>query len=132
MAVSNRNDVSSDASNHPRHAQPPELGGRGRRRYSRYALTAQAWVTDFESNKKLRASITDISLGGCHVDFLEEVPDYADIMVNIARESGNFESYAEVVFNHPRLGMGIRFVDTRPSQSAVLHRWILELAAIHC
>jgi len=87
-------------------------------------LEAKAWVTNLSSGSKFRTNISDISMGGCHVEYLTGVPYYADIMVNIARDSGNFESRAEVVFNHLHLGMGIRFVETRPSQSAVLYLFV--------
>jgi len=56
-------------------------------------------------------------------------PHGTEIIVKISRDNGVFETNAKVVFVLPRMGMGIRFADTKPTQQAILTRWIAEIAA---
>ncbi|MGA8074983.1 MAG: PilZ domain-containing protein [Candidatus Acidiferrales bacterium] len=119
----------SDPFNQPAGTQAPAASGRERRRDPRYTLIAEARVTDIGSGSEFNVRISELSISGCYLDFLNPIPDGTDITVKISRDNGVFETTAKVVYNHPGMGLGIRFVDTKPTQQAILNRWIAEIAA---
>jgi PilZ domain len=121
--------MSSDPFNQSGGTQAPAASGRERRRDPRYPLIAEARVTDIGSGTEFKVRISELSISGCYLDFLNPIPDGTDIVVKISRDNGVFETSAKVVYNHPGMGMGIRFVDTKPTQQAILARWIAEIAA---
>jgi hypothetical protein len=108
----------------------PAASGRERRRDPRYPLTAEARVTEIESHSEIKARISDISISGCYLDFSNPLPNGTDIVLKISRDNGVFETNAKVVFVLPHMGMGIRFTETKPTQQAILARWIAELAIL--
>ena len=115
--------------NQPTGTQAPAASGRERRRDPRYSLIAEARVIDIGSGSEFKVRISELSISGCYLDFLNPIPDGTDIVVKISRDTGIFETNAKVVYNHPGMGLGIRFVDPKPTQQAVLNRWIAELAS---
>jgi hypothetical protein len=121
--------MSSDPFNQSGGTQTPTASGRERRRDPRYPLIAEARVTDIGSGTEFKVRISELSISGCYLDFLNPIPDGTDIVVKNSRDNGVFETNAKVVYNHPGMGMGIRFCDTKPTQQAILARWITEIAA---
>ena len=110
--------------------KPPAASGRERRRDPRYPLTAEARVIDIGSSAEFKARISDLSMTGCYVDFPNPFPDGTAVVIKISRDNGVFETNGKVVFILPRMGMGIRFTDTKPTQQAILIRWIAEIGAL--
>jgi len=121
--------MSSDPLNESSGKQASAAGGRERRRDPRYPLIAEARVIDIGSGAEFKVRISDLSISGCYIDFTNPLPNGTDIIVKISRDTGIFETNAKVVFVLPRMGMGIRFTDTKPMQQAILNRWIAEIAA---
>jgi len=107
----------------------PAASGRERRRDPRYPLVAEARVSIIGSGSEFKVRISDLSISGCYLDFLNPIPNGSEIIVKISRDNGVFETPAMVVYVHPGMGMGIRFTDTKPTQQAILTRWIAEIAA---
>ncbi len=110
--------------------QAPAASGRERRRNPRYPLVAEARVSVVGSGTEFSVRISDLSISGCYLDFLNPIPNGTDIIVKISRDNGVFETPAKVVYVHPGMGMGIRFTDTKPMQQAILTRGIAELAVL--
>ena len=108
--------------------QAPVSSGRERRRDPRYPVVAEARVSVIGSGTEIKARISDLSISGCYLDFLNPIPIGTEIIVKISRDDGVFETPAQVVYVHPGMGMGIRFTDTKPIQQAILSRWIAEIA----
>jgi hypothetical protein len=115
----------------PSHGEDtPTASGRDRRRDPRYLLVADARVTEVASNSEFKVRVSDLSISGCYLDFSTPLPEGTDVIVRISRDNGVFETGAKVVFVLPHMGMGVRFVDTKPTQQAILSRWIMALAAL--
>jgi hypothetical protein len=106
----------------------PAASGRERRRDPRYPLVAEGRVSVVGSRTKFKVRISDLSMSGCYLDFPNLIPVGTDITVKISSDNGVFETNAKVAYVHPRMGMGICFTDTKPTQQAILSRWIAELA----
>jgi PilZ domain len=119
----------TDPFHQPTKTQAPAASGRERRRDPRYPLIAEARVIDIGSGSEFKVRISELSVSGCYLDFLNPIPDGTDIVVKISRDTGIFETNAKVVYNHPGMGLGIRFIEPKPTQQAILNRWIAELAA---
>jgi len=99
-----------------------------RRAVPRFPLIADARFSDLGSGSEFRARVSEISLHGAYVDFLNPVPDGTNIRLRISRDNGSFETDARVVYNHPGLGLGIFFLNMPPDQRKVLEAWLAELA----
>ena len=108
----------------------PAASGRDRRRDPRYPLMAEARVTDIGSGTEFKARISDLSVTGCYIDFPNPIP--RSVPTSSSKSPAITASSKPTPWSSsffPRMGMGIRFTDTKPTQQAILTRWIAELAA---
>jgi hypothetical protein len=101
-----------------------------RRAVPRFALIADAHFSDLGSGSEFRARVSEISMHGAYVDFLNPLPDGTNIRLKISRDNGSFETDARVVYNHPGLGLGIFFLNMPADQRKVLEAWLAELAEL--
>jgi c-di-GMP-binding flagellar brake protein YcgR len=102
--------------------------GSERRRAPRYAIIADAEVTEIASETKLSARTSDLSLGGCFLDMLNPSPEGTEIAVRISHADTTFTARGRVVFVFPNMGMGVMFTSVPASQQAVLEKWLGELS----
>lgn len=109
-------------------AQTGASDNSNRRAVPRFSLIADAHLSDLGSGSEFRARVSEISLHGAYVDFLNPLPDGTNIRLKISRDNGSFETDARVVYNHPGLGLGIFFLNMPPDQRNVLEGWLAELA----
>jgi hypothetical protein len=100
-----------------------------RRKSPRYPIIAEARFSDVKTETEFRARVSELSLDGCYLDFLNPLPEGSDIHMSITKDSGVFETEARVVYNHPGMGLGIMFCDTKENQRKILERWIEDLKA---
>jgi PilZ domain-containing protein len=99
-----------------------------RRAVPRFPLIADAYLSDLGSGSEFRARVSEISLHGAYVDFLNPFPDGTNIRLRVSRDNGTFETDARIVYNHPGLGLGIFFLNVPPEQRKILETWLEELA----
>jgi len=100
-----------------------------RRKWPRYPLIAEAKVTDVKTETTFQARVSELSMSGCYLDFLNPLPESCSLQLRIFKDTGTFETNALVVYNHPGMGIGIKFIDTSAEQTRILERWIEELKA---
>lgn len=100
-----------------------------RRRHLRFAIIADAEVTEIVSDTKLSAKTSDLSAGGCFLDMLNPSPEGTEIAVRISHADMTFTARGKVVFVFPNMGMGVMFTDVPASQQAILQKWLDELSA---
>jgi PilZ domain-containing protein len=100
-----------------------------RRRHPRFAIIADAEVTEIFSDTKLNAKTSDLSAGGCFLDMLNPSPEGTEIAVRISHADATFTARGKVVFVFPNMGMGVMFTDVPASQRVILQRWLEELTA---
>jgi len=74
------------------------------------------------------ARVGDIGLGGCFVDTPNTFPVGTMIHLRLTHIGETFESNARVVYEAPRMGMGMAFLETQPAQLALLERWLAAVA----
>lgn len=100
-----------------------------RRKWPRYPLIAEAKVTDVKTEATFQARVSELSMSGCYLDFLNPLPVGCSLQLRIFKDTGTFETGATVVYCHPGMGLGIKFHDAGEDQARILERWIEELKA---
>jgi hypothetical protein len=120
--------MTSDPTNNYGGPAVPSVGvdPKNRRKSPRYPMSAEARVTNLKTETEFGARISELSVSGCFLDTLNPLPDGSELHVKVSKESGVFETDANVVYSRPRLGLGIRFVNTDEVQQAILGSWIEE------
>ena len=98
-----------------------------RRLAPRFPLVLSAEVVEKQSGARLHARTSDVSLSGCYVDTLNPVPRGSKVCVRLTRRREVFEVMAEVMYESPRMGMGLQFeAPLPPAQLAILERWLAD------
>src|SRR5208282_3082390 len=100
-----------------------------RRKAPRYPIIADARVTDVKTETEFKTRVSELSVCGCYLDFLNPLPEGTELHLQITKDTGKFETDAKVVYSHPGMGLGILFVDTPDEQRKTLERWIADLQA---
>lgn len=93
----------------------------------RYSFVATTELTDPVHAMRLTGRVTEISRNGCYVDTLNAFPVGTILNLEITCDRGRFATKASVLYTHPGIGMGIRFVDTDEPQAEVLESWLAAL-----
>jgi hypothetical protein len=97
-----------------------------RRGSTRYAFAGAASVVDAESNARVIARASDISMGGCYIDAIACFPKGSAVWLRVTRGQQSFTTKAIVVWNRDGLGMSLAFMSTDPEQLWIVRRWIEE------
>jgi hypothetical protein len=95
----------------------------------RCALVASAEVTEPLSGTRLSGRTSEIGLGGCYVDVLNQLPNGTLVELRILRDQGVFEAKAKVVYIDPGFGMGVAFTEMTADKRAVLEAWLVEIVS---
>lgn len=98
------------------------------RKIPRYTFSAMMEMTD-RDGVRLLGRIAEISRNGCYVDALNTLPIGTIRRIQILRDSGTFIADGKIIYVHPRIGMGVVFVDPLPDQLKVLDLWLIEFEA---
>lgn len=80
-----------------------------------------------DSETKLRARTSDISLGGCYLDSMSPFPPGTRIQLRLTRDNQTFRCRAVVIYSHLNMGMGVAFLEADNASRALLARWVREL-----
>lgn len=122
--------MASDPSNtYGGHAPQVSIDPKDRRKSPRYPIIAEARFTDLKTETEFKARVSELSLEGCYLDFLNPLPQGCALKLRILKDSGVVETDARVVYTHPGMGLGIQFVNTQEAERKILERWIEELKA---
>jgi hypothetical protein len=92
----------------------------------RFPFVASAELIEEGSDARLACRVSELSLHGCYVDVLNTLPEGAVVFVKVFADGEFFESKAIVIYAHPRLGMGLSFLDLKPHFLTVLKGWLLK------
>jgi hypothetical protein len=97
-----------------------------RRNMHRYLFEAPIELTFGECHDRIAGITTDIGLHGCFVKTVFSFPVGSTIRVKINEKDRCFSASGEVVYILTRDGMGIRFVDVKAKDFAILEEWVAE------
>jgi len=95
-----------------------------RRRAPRCPLIASAEVIELQTNTRLRARISDLSLVGCYLDTTNPLPVGTEVSLNISHNDATVAALGVVTHSQANMGMGIRFTDVQLDQNEILDGWL--------
>jgi hypothetical protein len=94
------------------------------RRSPRFPFIAVAEIIDTESEGRVEARVSKLSLNGCYVDMPNALPVGSGVRIKIFAESDCFEATAKVVYAHVNLGMGLAFQEVSLKSGSILREWL--------
>ncbi len=96
-----------------------------RRRSPRYPFVGSIEMREGASEDKRTARVKELSLNGCYVDTESPYPMGTSLAIKLFTETEFFEAQASVIYSHPKQGMGLMFLGTKPYYLMVLRKWLL-------
>ena len=97
---------------------------RDRRKEPRYKLAASIELINPESGAPVKASLRDLSHGGCHAYTKSPFPEGTETTVHVIKGKDSFEAKARVVSSVLGKGMGLEFTVIEPEQRQILDTFI--------
>ena len=102
--------------------------GRERRRYPRVSLLLDVRWESLSGRHSART--TDVSLGGCYIESIGQVTVGEQIRFEIQLPTGRWMPLrGEVLYHHPNLGFGVRFIGLTEEEETLLARMIRDTRA---
>lgn len=98
-----------------------------KRAVPRFAFVAEAELA-LPGETRLAARISELSLRGCYVDMLNDLPVGTELRLRIRYGSSLCELEGKVIYSHAGIGMGVSFAEMPPEKQAVLAAWLAEIA----
>jgi hypothetical protein len=95
-------------------------------RTDRFLFEAPIELTLEKSHDRIAAIKADIGLHGCFVKTVFSFPMGSTVKIKIIEQDRCFSATGEVTYILTRDGMGIRFLDVRASDFALLEKWRAE------
>jgi PilZ domain len=95
----------------------------------RHPFSASATLIDTNSNTRLQARCSDLSVAGCYIDTLNPFPKGTRALLQLTYQDVNFVALAQVVTHHVGMGMGIAFERLEPTQRSILADWLCSRVA---
>ncbi len=99
-----------------------------KRRATRYPLIAAVEIVELQSNARMRARTSDVSLIGCYVDTVNPLPAGTEVRVQLTHQDTIFTALGVVAHLQQNMGMGVRFTEVELDQQAVLEKWLAGLS----
>jgi hypothetical protein len=93
----------------------------------RFPFVASAEILP-EMGPGVGATVKEISLYGCFLEFTNPYPTRSRVTVKIFSESTLFEAKGAVIYAKPDVGMGVAFRSVKPQSMRVLQGWLLNAA----
>src|SRR5229473_3582834 len=85
------------------------LAPRERRAHARFPFTAGAEVLDARSGARLNARVSDLSRGGCYVDYIRPFIGDTDVKLRINKDASSVSAQEKVVYSSVGMGMELAF-----------------------
>ncbi len=98
-----------------------------RRRAPRYSFVATVELVEVQSDTRVHARTTELSLHGCYLDIMNPLPAATQFKLRITHQNATFEALGTVAYSQPNMGMGVVFTAIEPDSQALLQKWIREL-----
>ena len=99
----------------------------GQPRDPRYPFYASVELIELDSDTRLHARTSDISLHGCYLDSMNPIPAGSRVRLKILHEGASFTALGTVIHSQPNMGMGISFSDIERNQMPILENWLKNL-----
>ena len=97
-----------------------------RRNTHRFLFEAPIELTIGATQDRIAAITTDVGLHGCFVKTVFSFPVGSMVKVKIVERQRSFSATGEVMYVLTREGMGIRFLNVKAMDFAILEEWVAE------
>jgi hypothetical protein len=95
-----------------------------RRTVPRYPFSARAVVVEPIARNELSASTSDISIQGCFLESVDQLPIDTIIRISIEQPAETFETWGRVAHVKAGYGTGIAFFNTSADQQLLIAKWV--------
>jgi hypothetical protein len=99
-----------------------------KRAVPRFAFVAEAELAALPGETRLVARVSELSLHGCYVDILNDLPAGTQLRLRIRYGGSTCELDGKVIYTHAGIGMGVAFGEMTAEKRSVLAAWLAELA----
>jgi hypothetical protein len=100
-----------------------------RRSAIRKAFITEALIVEVNSGARVAGRSCDLVLNGCYVDTLNPFKEGTIVRLRLQHGDSAVESKGRIVYQVPRMGMGIVFNDMTPENQHTLDEWLAEVDA---
>jgi hypothetical protein len=97
-----------------------------RRNTHRFLFEAPIELTFGKFHERIAAITTDIGMHGCFVKTVFSFPVGSTVKIKIVEKDRSFSATGEIIYVLTRDGMGIRFLDVKARDFAILEEWVAE------
>ncbi|MGH9745518.1 MAG: PilZ domain-containing protein [Candidatus Acidiferrales bacterium] len=94
----------------------------------RYPFSARTVVTEPLTRTKFMSRTSDISIKGCYLESLDQLPRNTVIRISIEHAGESFETWGRVAHVQARSGTGISFFDTSVEQLRTIVEWVAQIS----
>jgi hypothetical protein len=98
-----------------------------RPRARRYPFVASIEMVDLQSEMRVQARVTDLSVYGCGVNASKSVPVGTHLRIRISTKGSAFSGFGKVIYATSGSDMGIVFTQVEPNDQMIWEKWISEL-----
>jgi hypothetical protein len=98
-----------------------------RRSKMRVSCFADAELDGLDVSRRLQVRIADLSTTGAFVDVRSVLPSGTKTMLKFTLEGRSISTPVEVCYSMPSFGMGVRFLELTPEDSAFVERFVAGL-----
>lgn len=100
------------------------MNDRDRRATKRITFFAEAELEGIDTSRRLQVRLADLSTGGAFVDTRTVLPSGTAARLKFTVIGKEINVLAEVCYSMPSFGMGMRFLDLRPEDRALIEQFI--------
>jgi PilZ domain len=100
------------------------------RRASRYFFSAEAELTEPQTELPVASRVGDLSLHGCYLDMMNPFPVDTLIRLKIKADDEVFQSNGRIAYSIPNVGAGAAFLDVDSENQVLLEHWVGQAAAV--
>ena len=101
-----------------------------KRSVPRYPFAAPAVILEPLTQTELSCRTSDISLGGCFVESVDQFPTNTIIRIRIERDGETFKSWCRVAHVQKGIGTGIAFLEHPAEARLTIQSWVAERSEI--
>ncbi|MGA9142325.1 MAG: PilZ domain-containing protein [Candidatus Acidiferrales bacterium] len=99
-----------------------------KRSVPRYPFSARVTILEPITRSELSARTSDISLRGCYIESIDQLPKNTIIRICIEQAAARFETWGRVAHVQVGSGSGIAFFETSAEQQRTMEGWITEIS----
>ena len=98
-----------------------------RRRSPRYPFYASAQITELQTQTRLTARTSELSLHGCYMDMVNPLPLGTTVKIQLIHHDQTVDATGHVIYSQSNMGMGVTFDEIGAGQVETLEKWLGDL-----